>query len=76
MNACAPEIAAAAQSIRKRVLSYVVEHNGGYLSQACSSAEMLAAQPGLEDYAQSANEYLVEVYGDTAVVKGLMQPPL
>ncbi|MGB8648967.1 MAG: transketolase [Anaerolineae bacterium] len=31
-----------AQSIRRRVLDYVVRHNGGYLSQACSGAEMLA----------------------------------
>lgn len=31
-----------AQGIRRRVLRYVIEENGGYLSQACSSAEMLA----------------------------------
>jgi transketolase len=32
----------AAQGIRRRVLEHTVEANGGYLSQACSSAEILA----------------------------------
>ncbi|MBC9784129.1 transketolase [Heliobacterium chlorum] len=31
-----------AQGIRRRVLEHTVKNNGGYLSQACSSAEMLA----------------------------------
>lgn len=31
-----------ALNIRRRVLDYVIRHNGGYLSQACSSAEILA----------------------------------
>jgi len=31
-----------AQHIRYRVLEHTIAHNGGYLSQACSSAEMLA----------------------------------
>lgn len=31
-----------AQNIRRRVLDYVIRNNGGYLSQACSSAEILA----------------------------------
>jgi transketolase len=31
-----------AQGIRRRVLAHVVANNGGYLSQACSSAEILA----------------------------------
>ncbi len=31
-----------ANGIRKRVLEYTVKNNGGYLSQACSSAEILA----------------------------------
>jgi transketolase len=33
---------AVARGIRRRVLDYTVRHNGGYLSQACSSAEILA----------------------------------
>ncbi|MCK5796916.1 MAG: transketolase [Deltaproteobacteria bacterium] len=32
----------AAQDILRRVLGHVIDHNGGYLSQACSSAEILA----------------------------------
>ena len=32
-----------ANSIRKRVLSHTLKNNGGYLSQACSSAEILAS---------------------------------
>jgi transketolase len=31
-----------AHNIRRRVLDYVIRHNGGYLSQACSGAEILA----------------------------------
>lgn len=31
-----------AKGIRKRVLEYTIKNNGGYLSQACSSAEILA----------------------------------
>jgi transketolase len=31
-----------AHNIRRRVLDCVIRHNGGYLSQACSSAEILA----------------------------------
>lgn len=31
-----------ARNIRRRVLDYVIRHNGGYLSQACSGAEILA----------------------------------
>jgi transketolase len=31
-----------AERIRRRVLAHVVAHGGGYLSQACSSAEILA----------------------------------
>lgn len=31
-----------AQAVRRRVLEHTLVHNGGYLSQACSSAELLA----------------------------------
>jgi transketolase len=31
-----------AHNIRRRVLDYVIRHNGGYLSQACSGAEIFA----------------------------------
>lgn len=37
------EAAQAARGIRRRVLEHTLNHNGGYLSQACSSAEILAA---------------------------------
>jgi transketolase len=33
----------AAAGVRRRVLEYTVKNNGGYLSQACSSAEILSA---------------------------------
>jgi transketolase len=36
------EVRRAAQGIRQRVLAHCVRNNGGYLSQACSSAEILA----------------------------------
>ena len=32
----------AARQIRRRVLEPTLKHNGGYMSQACSSAEILA----------------------------------
>ena len=35
-----------AHGIRKRVLSHTLANNGGYMSQACSSAELLAALYG------------------------------
>ncbi len=35
-----------AAGIRKRVLEHTIRHNGGYLSQACSSAEILATLYG------------------------------
>lgn len=31
-----------ARGIRRRVLEHTIKHNGGYLSQACSAAELLA----------------------------------
>jgi len=37
------EATRAAAGIRRRVLEHVIKNNGGYLSQACSSAEILAA---------------------------------
>jgi len=36
------KIASIAHGIRHRVLEHTVKNNGGYLSQACSSAEILA----------------------------------
>jgi transketolase len=36
------EVAGVAAGIRRRVLRFTLRHNGGYLSQACSSAEILA----------------------------------
>ncbi len=37
------KIASMAHGIRHRVLEHTVKNNGGYLSQACSAAEMLAS---------------------------------
>ncbi len=36
------EVQRVAKGIRKRVLEHTIKNNGGYLSQACSSAEILA----------------------------------
>lgn len=36
------QVARAAAQIRRRVLDHTLAHNGGYMSQACSSAELLA----------------------------------
>src|SRR5208283_636549 len=36
------EVKRVAAGIRKRVLEHTIRNNGGYLSQACSSAEILA----------------------------------
>src|SRR3989337_568668 len=37
------KIQQAAKGIRRRVLEYVIKNNGGYLSQSCSSAEILSS---------------------------------
>lgn len=37
------EVKRVAAGIRRRVLQHTINHNGGYLSQACSSAETLAS---------------------------------
>ncbi len=37
------ETARVARRVRRRVLEHTIKNNGGYLSQACSSAEILAA---------------------------------
>ncbi|MFE8032456.1 transketolase [Thiohalocapsa marina] len=36
------QVARIADAVRRRVLEHTLKHNGGYLSQACSSAELLA----------------------------------
>jgi transketolase len=36
------EVKRVADAVRRRVLEYTLKNNGGYLSQACSSAEVLA----------------------------------
>ncbi len=41
-----PEAAQIAAGIRRRVLAHVLANNGGYLSQACSAAELLAVLYG------------------------------
>jgi transketolase len=44
--AATTDLAAVARSIRRRVFEHVMRHGGGYLSQACSSAEIFAALYG------------------------------
>src|SRR3990172_7854000 len=36
------EVRRVAAGVRRRVLEHTIKNNGGYLSQACSSAEILA----------------------------------
>lgn len=36
------DVRSAARAVRQRVLAHTLAHDGGYLSQACSSAELLA----------------------------------
>ena len=40
------EIELIARGIRERVLAHTIKNNGGYMSQACSSAEILASLYG------------------------------
>jgi len=37
-----PSVKRTARAVRRRVLEYTLKNNGGYLSQACSAAEILA----------------------------------
>jgi len=46
VNANLQHMETIARGIRMRVLSHVLSNNGGYMSQACSSAELLAALYG------------------------------
>lgn len=41
-SASVAEVERVANAVRRRVLEYTLKNNGGYLSQACSSAETLA----------------------------------
>ncbi len=41
-GATAADVRRVADAVRRRVLDYTLQNNGGYLSQACSSAELLA----------------------------------
>ncbi|MCL2326147.1 MAG: transketolase [Proteobacteria bacterium] len=41
-----PDIQARANGIRRRVLRHILDNGGGYMSQACSSAEVLSALYG------------------------------
>jgi transketolase len=41
-DASAADVRRVADAVRRRVLDYTLKNNGGYLSQACSSAETLA----------------------------------
>lgn len=43
VNEYVQEVARVAFGVRRRVLEHTIRNNGGYLSQACSSAEMLAS---------------------------------
>lgn len=41
-NVWADEVRRTAECVRRRVLEHTIRHNGGYMSQACSSAEILS----------------------------------
>jgi anti-sigma factor RsiW len=46
----------------------------GRSARLAAAARMLAAQPGLEQYAREAERYLAEVYRGTAAVDGALPP--
>jgi hypothetical protein len=48
----------------------------GRSARLAAAARLLAAQPGLQEYAQQAQRYLAETYGGTAAVDGALPPPL
>ncbi len=54
-NSITPTVADVAFGIRRRVLQHTIANNGGYLSQACSAAELLATlYTGLANLGPSA----------------------
>jgi transketolase len=60
------ELRKMAQSIRKRVLRHVLLNNGGYMSQACSSAELFSALYGtLMDLGESEGPLLPAEFAGT-----------
>ncbi len=44
-------------------------------ARLAAAAELLASQPGLEQYTREAERYLAEVYRGTAAVNGSLPPP-
>jgi transketolase len=46
IRASDPKLAEVAKGIRQRVLGHALKNNGGYMSQACSAAEMLSCMYG------------------------------
>ncbi len=46
----------------------------GRSARLAAAVELLATQPGLEEYRQRAEQYLIENYGDTTAVRGTSLP--
>jgi len=57
------------------VMEYIAREDRS--ARLAASVEMLAAQPGLEQYKENAERYLKEHYADTAAVRmlGIRQNP-
>jgi hypothetical protein len=47
----------------------------GRSARLAAAARLLAAQPGLQEYAKQAERYLQETYRGTAAVDGALPPP-
>jgi len=47
----------------------------GRSARLAAAARLLAAQPGLQEYAQQAQRYLQEAYRGTTAVDGALPPP-
>jgi transketolase len=66
-----PRIHSIAQGIRRRVLDHTLNNNGGYMSQACSSAELLGClYGGVVNLPQVAKPLLPQAFPGTPGVGG------
>jgi transketolase len=66
------KLAEVAKGIRQRVLNHSLKNNGGYMSQACSAAELLSCMyGGLIDLPEVEEPLLPRSFGGTPGIGGL-----
>ena len=71
IRASDPKLAEVAKGIRQRVLGHALKNNGGYMSQACSAAEMLSCMyGGLIDLPEVSEPLLPRPFGGTPGIAG------